>query len=193
MSTLRTRWNGYAAHPELHVCSLPETTDPTVATIIEHMPAAGTLLDLGCGPGRLATRVADARPSVRVIGLDISPAMLTRAKFHDRVDYRLGDGIYAVGPVNGAWSVFLFQHLDPATVVSYLHSLARHITPNGPLLVQFIAGEHHVDLDHRYQPPVLAGLAQRAGLKRVSVFPADTATHPIDYPDWWWLTARSAT
>ena len=187
MSTLADRWDAYANQPELHVCSLPETTKATVERILDIMPAAGHVLDLGCGPGRLAVPVADTAPDLHVIGLDISPRMLARAAYPPPVRYILGDGEHAVGPIDGAWSVFLFQHLNVGLAAGYLFDLFQHLNPGAPLLVQFIVGDHHVDLDHRYRPTELTGLAEAAGFVDVTAAPDDTI------PDWWWLTARRPT
>jgi SAM-dependent methyltransferase len=40
------------------------------------LPEGGTLMDLGCGSGRLLARLARGRPDVRIIGLDLSDPML---------------------------------------------------------------------------------------------------------------------
>jgi SAM-dependent methyltransferase len=39
----------------------------------------GSLLDIGCGPGRLDRLLAAARPELRVVGLDSSPDMVRQA------------------------------------------------------------------------------------------------------------------
>jgi SAM-dependent methyltransferase len=58
----------------------------------------GTLLDLGCGSGRLLARLAHSRPDARIIGLDLSKPMLetgremlAREGLTDRVELRRGD------------------------------------------------------------------------------------------------------
>jgi SAM-dependent methyltransferase len=40
----------------------------------------GRLLDVGCGPGKLARLLAAANPQLHVVGLDSSPAMLEQAR-----------------------------------------------------------------------------------------------------------------
>jgi SAM-dependent methyltransferase len=184
LTTLADRWDAYATQPDLYVCSEPETTKATVARIVDAMPAVGQVLDLGCGPGRLAVPVADAAPNLRIVGLDISPRMLARATYHPRVRYLLGDGEHALGPLSGAWSVLLFQHLTVGQAAGYLFDLAHHLIPGAPLLVQFVAGDHHADLDHRYRPTELVGLAEAAGLADCAAALDPTTA------DWWWLTAR---
>ena len=42
--------------------------------------STGQLLEVSCGPGRLAARLAGAAPAVRVTGLDLRPAMVERAR-----------------------------------------------------------------------------------------------------------------
>jgi len=62
------------------------------------LPEGGTLLDLGCGSGRLLARLAHGRPDARIIGLDLSEPMLEtgrhlleREGLADRVELRRGD------------------------------------------------------------------------------------------------------
>ena len=62
------------------------------------LPEDGTLLDLGCGSGRLLARLARGRPDVRLVGLDLSEpmletgrAMLAREGLGERVELRRGD------------------------------------------------------------------------------------------------------
>lgn len=62
------------------------------------LPKGGTLLDLGCGSGRLLSRLARGRPDARIIGLDLSEPMLETGRrnleqegLSDRVELRRGD------------------------------------------------------------------------------------------------------
>src|SRR5579864_6546593 len=51
------------------------------------------VIDLGCGPGELTRRLADALPTSRVIGIDNSPQMLVRtAEFvRPELQFKLAD------------------------------------------------------------------------------------------------------
>jgi SAM-dependent methyltransferase len=62
------------------------------------LPESGTLLDLGCGSGRLLARFARGRPDAHVVGLDLSEPMLETGQrmledegLADRVELRRGD------------------------------------------------------------------------------------------------------
>ncbi|MEU9480458.1 class I SAM-dependent methyltransferase [Streptomyces sp. NPDC048191] len=54
-------------------------------------PEVRTVLDYGCGPGKVARRVVEAFDDVHVVGADISPGMLDIARAqrsHSRITYR---------------------------------------------------------------------------------------------------------
>gem|GEM_PF-834045 len=48
-------------------------------TVAATAPAEAAVLDIGCGPGHLAIRLAHQRAGLRVIGADLDPAMIERA------------------------------------------------------------------------------------------------------------------
>ena len=66
--------------------------------ISELLPERGTLLDLGCGSGRLLARLALGRPNAQLVGLDLSEPMLqagrqrlANERLSHRVELRAGD------------------------------------------------------------------------------------------------------
>lgn len=68
------------------------------AEAADSLPRGASVVDLGCGPGRLAVLLAGARPDLAVTGADISPDMVAiatrgaaRAGVGDRVQFRVGD------------------------------------------------------------------------------------------------------
>ncbi|MGZ4201738.1 MAG: class I SAM-dependent methyltransferase [Thermoleophilaceae bacterium] len=96
------------------------------------------VLDIGCGLGRL-TRAAAGR-AARVIALDVSEEMLSRARelnsqLHN-VDWLQGDGHtlkpIASGSVDGVISLVVFQHIpDPAITLGYVREMGRVLRPGG--------------------------------------------------------------
>jgi SAM-dependent methyltransferase len=98
-----------------------------------------SVLDLGCGDGRLCALVLDACPTVeRAVGLDRSPPMLARAteRFnHDRrVTLRhrdLADTIEPFGVFDVIVSGFAIHHLEDDRKKRLFGEIARQLTPGG--------------------------------------------------------------
>lgn len=94
-----------------------------------------TVLDLGCGLGRL-TRPLAARAR-RVVALDVSAEMLARARelnaHLDNVEWVHGDGRTLPGArVDAAISFVVLQHVpDPAISLGYVRELGRVLNPGG--------------------------------------------------------------
>ena len=97
-----------------------------------------TVLDIGCGVGRLTRALADR--AAHVHGIDVSAEMITRARGHlaDRTNVTLhhGDGLslapLADGSVDGVVSLVVFQHIpDPAVTLGYVREIGRVLRPGG--------------------------------------------------------------
>ena len=63
--------------------------DVTAALASRAWGDGATILDLGCGPGGLAVELVARLPEVRIVGLDLSPSMIERAKRHESEGGRL--------------------------------------------------------------------------------------------------------
>jgi SAM-dependent methyltransferase len=71
---------------------------PDLDFYLELVMAAGSVLDVGCGTGRLLSHAREAGHAGRLVGLDPSAAMLSQAKIRTDVDWILGDlGAVAFG------------------------------------------------------------------------------------------------
>ena len=110
------------------------------AVLVDLLPSGPRrVLDLGCGDGRLAALVLDARPSVaEVVGLDSSPPMLdlARQRFADdpRVDIQAGDlrdPIGRLGLFDLVVSGFAIHHLPDPRKRSLYGEVAAQLRPGG--------------------------------------------------------------
>lgn len=102
-------------------------------------PAPRRVLDLGCGDGRLAALVLDARPSVtEVVAMDRSEPMLDQARARFAGDPRvevvrgdLQDPIIADAPFDLVVSGFAIHHLEDERKRSLFGELRASLSPGG--------------------------------------------------------------
>lgn len=98
----------------------------------------GTVLDVGCGSGEIATWLA-REFDVDVLGVDTSPAMLARAEPADRVHYREvppGDLPFEDGSVDSAFAAFVYVcEPDPDVLTRLTREVHRVVRPGGRFAV----------------------------------------------------------
>ncbi|MDQ6835580.1 MAG: methyltransferase domain-containing protein [Actinomycetota bacterium] len=104
---------------------------------------AETVVDIGCGVGRISRALA-ARAS-HVYGVDVSSEMLARARRYNdaslAIEWLHGDGesleVLPAASVDGCFSFVVFQHIpDPAVTLRYVREMGRVLRPGGWALFQ---------------------------------------------------------
>ncbi|MGQ0550053.1 MAG: class I SAM-dependent methyltransferase [Armatimonadota bacterium] len=100
------------------------------------------LLELGCGPGRLAIEIKRRWPTVTIDALDRDPEILdvaTRNAAAAGVDitFREADiaNLSALGPYDRAYSTLVFHHLKPEDKRGALAGVRRSLAPDGMFVV----------------------------------------------------------
>jgi tRNA (cmo5U34)-methyltransferase len=110
------------------------------AALSDMLPSgARSVLDLGCGDGRLAHLVLETLPTVaRVVAVDRSPPMLERARERfiadGRVEVRewdLANDLSDLGEFDLIVSGFAIHHLDDDRKQALFREVARQLRPNG--------------------------------------------------------------
>ena len=110
------------------------------AELLESLPGTiRSLLDLGCGDGRLARLALDARPQLRrVVAVDTSPPMLELARANLGVDERvtievhdLNDPISALATFDAVVSGFAIHHLADERKRTLFAEIAGVLNPGG--------------------------------------------------------------
>ncbi|MFE3650042.1 class I SAM-dependent methyltransferase [Streptomyces sp. NPDC059101] len=118
-------------------CAAPDAADTSVL----HR-CTGPVLDVGCGPGRLVACLA-AR-GIRALGVDVSPAAVTRTRRHGGAAVRRS--VFDRLPGEGRWGTALLMDGnvgiggDPVALLVRLHTV---VAPGGRLLAE--AAPHDVD------------------------------------------------
>jgi SAM-dependent methyltransferase len=109
----------------------------------------GTVIDLGCGPGQVAAFLATH--GVQMIGIDLSPGMVKRARqLHPGLDVRVGDMLdldFDDESLAGVAAFYSIIHIPRDDVRGVLTELRRMLRPGGLLLLAFHDGNgvEHVD------------------------------------------------
>ncbi len=118
---------------------------------------AGTVLDVGCGPGRLTAALR--RAGRRALGIDVAPAAVSLARARGAEALELD--VFGPVPDTGAWGTVLLADGnigiggDP---VALLRRCARLAAPGGRLVVELSAppvrsGTRLVRLEREGEPP----------------------------------------
>jgi SAM-dependent methyltransferase len=138
------------------------------------------VVDLGCGPGSLSTRLAAAIPAARIVGVDADPVLLALAAEAgvtavrtDLADPRWPADVPLDGPWDAAVSSTALHWLEVADLAVLYRTLAERLRPGGVF----------VDADHRaVAPDALRGLG--TFVRESRAVRAGTADNE-EWTSWW--------
>lgn len=153
----------------------------------------GRVLDLGCGPGRAAARMADA--GFQVTAMDPVPEMVAMAARHAGVTAQLGTFDDISGTYDGIWANFSLLHAPRADMPRHLAAIKSALHAGGLFHIGMKLGTGAARdsigrLYTYYSEPELAGLLTDTG------FTIDARAYGRDkgldgtYADWLCLRAH---
>ena len=116
---------------------------------VRHRGQSGTWIELGCGTGELSRRLLEAVPDLVLHAVDLSPAMVERAReklarWADQVTLAVGNFLTAPLPAGaeGAVSALAVHHLEPDEKRMLFARLAGTLEPGGLfVLADAVAGD----------------------------------------------------
>ena len=184
----RDHWSTRATDAEVWAVSPSDwipSTEAVVDRIVDHLDGCARIMEIGCGTGRLTSRIAAALPNATVTGVDVSDVMLAEAKKHDlpNLEWALCDGrTLPAGEWDGVYSVVTFQHIPTSAQRSYVHQITDRLALGGRVVLQLVEGDERTDWNHHVNRTTVARWFKRNGLK------ASFSTDPA-FPTWLWVTA----
>ncbi|MFI0765647.1 class I SAM-dependent methyltransferase [Streptomyces sp. NPDC021218] len=157
-----------------------------MADIVQHVTAgqpSPLIVDLGCGPGSLAARLAERMPRAEVVAVDMDPLLLelARTRHADAARYVeavIGDAGWtdALGldrPLDAAVSTTALHCLTEECLRRTYHRMAALLRPGGVLV-----NADHFTSDHT-QPTCIAAHVGARRSERLRAFAHE------DWESWW--------
>lgn len=128
---------------------LPAKVEATVDWVVGGLPPGAAVLDLGCGPGLYAQRLADRGFEVTGVDLNVASIEYARGRALGAVQYVLGD--YTVEMPEGLFDLIVIIYLDFGTHLPHvqhrlLDMVRSRLRPGGRFIFDYLdadAASHH--------------------------------------------------
>lgn len=181
----------YATQTEKYVTMMEKEArrDAVIAAFTQACPKGGTVLDLGCGPGHYAQRMAEA--GLQTEAWDAVPEMVTHAAARPGVNAREArfDDLTATDAYDGIWAYFSLLHAPREAFPIHLAAIARALKPGGIFVLALKRGAgggrdrlgRHYEY---YEQPELDDHLQALGLTPVQHW-TGVAPGLAGHPDGW--------
>lgn len=184
-----TYWEQESHHPDVEsrVCD-PGLTEGCLEAL-EPLYKQRSILEIGCGIGRLAIPLAMKLERAMIYGIDISPSMIEHAQLLKRgirnCQFEVNDGrMLPDREIDGAYAVAVFQHLPASAISGYIAQLGERLVAGGIFRFQFIEGTEQEVFSRHYPIVQIGEWLNAAGLD----------VHIIDrgvvHKKWTWITAE---
>lgn len=104
------------------------------------MSGIESVLDVGCGDGRLLLEIRKQFPRHRLVGVDYSERVLSFAQafsFGKDIDFKCGDinAMDTLGSFSLITLIEVCEHIPPADLPVFLKSCFEHLAPHGTMLI----------------------------------------------------------
>ncbi|WP_055716513.1 class I SAM-dependent methyltransferase [Streptomyces torulosus] len=172
-----------------HYAVAREERFTVIADVVEHVTTDRTrplLLDLGCGPGSMAARLAARLPTAEIVAVDMDPLLLELGRTHHANAARFVDAVVGEArwpdtlgldrPLDAVVSTTALHYLSERTLLGTYRSLFTLLRPGGAL----VNGDHFA-LDDRRCSDLTAVVGRRCAER----------SRTREHEDWrsWWAAA----
>jgi len=167
------------------IAEVSRAAEPFVASMLTRLVRElrpGRVLDAGCGSGVYTAAVLEADPTVRVVGIDLSPSVVQRAReglagrgLDRRAELCVGDVRGWIASSEERFDLVLLlndvYYFPPEERVDLYRVLGKALIPGGSLLVASMAVPGSIAAAHLHL--MLVSQAGRAGLPRGAEIASD--------------------
>jgi SAM-dependent methyltransferase len=130
----------YDARAKAYAAMGPGKPQRDLMQFIDGLPAQGSVLDVGCGPGTAAVQMKTA--GLKVDAIDASAAMVQLAQAKG-VAARIAtfDDISGIKVYDGVWASFSLLHAPAVDLPRHIAAIARTLRPAGLFHIAMKTGE----------------------------------------------------
>lgn len=156
----------------------------------------GTVLDVGCGVGRLTKRCAERWPHSFVVGVDTAPSLIALAEvdapsnagFLPLGDGTCLDGYSNQGRMDAVYSVTVFQHIPHDVAAHYCSDVYEMLASGRRFAFTWVEGTEDTFLSHQADRATVDGWLHAAGFTKIVHLTCPD--HPLG---WRWAVATKGT
>lgn len=153
---------------------------------IHQLEPGSTVVDFGCGIGRLLIPYAKSFPGSRFIGIDTSPAMAMHAMNAAKEERTPNVELFGRWPSGGDWcdfaySVVVVQHLTRYQLRCALSDARTALRSGAPFRLQFVQDGEEAEYNHPIALEEFTALASECGFT-IGRLQSD----PL-FPTWTWV------
>jgi trans-aconitate methyltransferase len=139
-------------------------TEKHLAIITEGIKIKGTVLEIGCGEGRLLAPLADKYPRAKFIGFDNDVNIFQKAPRRKNIVYT---NQLPKEKIDFAYSMLTFQHIPSEIKKWCIEEVSKLLKPDGVFRFQFVRGDYQGNYDHNASIPEITGWCLDAGFEPV--------------------------
>lgn len=173
----QTHWKSLTRGDFVHDANVK--LDNELAAITAPFPETPlSIVEIGCGWGRLTEEIAIMYPQAKVLGIDINQKLLPE---NGAARYRCTHSLGAVRNADAIYSVTVFQHLPHVHQMGYITGAYKALNPGGVLRIQFIDDDEDSFLNHHTTSDVMKTRFSNAGFSA-------SVEWRLAHPMWAWIT-----
>lgn len=147
----------------------------------------GSILDVGCGIGRLTEPISGYFQTVTVFGTDINPEFILyaieKSNNVNNPTYILADNLSVFMNLYVVFSVLVFQHISNEAKKEYIKQVGMALRKGGMFLFQYVEGTYSGRAMYDAEIIDIQKWCAQAGLKIIST------TFDRLAPRWTWIEA----